>query len=135
MYYFPVGKIQTEMGFSQPLVGIFLIPVTASFWCIIFWARKSPKLNRLNIFKFMILALVPFFIAFIKSEPLTSILVYDINDHSKRPSFIILLLIAFAVLITQAKIVYSMLSIALLIIFYNLSVGMSFVSYYTLFYS
>ena len=40
MFYLPVGQITTEMGVVQPIIGVWLIPVTASLGMFYYFGRN-----------------------------------------------------------------------------------------------
>jgi len=96
LFYFDSGNINTEMGYDQALIGIILIPVTASFGCLFFWQRLSIELKRRDIIKFLFIGLIPVILSFYFSD-VKSILEYNIDDVSRRPPFLILLPIVMSI--------------------------------------
>lgn len=103
MFYFGVGSIQTEMGSKQSFLGVMLIPVTASFGIFLFYCRNSLQYNVRNLFKFILIGSIPIVLAIGNNDGLLSVFSYSINDASRRPSFLVLLPISIAALISFFK--------------------------------
>lgn len=103
MFYFGVGNIQSEMGSKQSFLGVMLIPVTASFGIFLFYCRDSLQYTIRNLFKFILIGSIPVALAMGNGDGVLSVFGYSINDATRRPSFLILLPISIAALVSFLK--------------------------------
>jgi hypothetical protein len=98
--YYVFQNITTEYGFNQPLWGIFLVPITASFgvsFCI--GRRVLIRDWSKNYKRLLVLLALPFFLATVFGFTINDIIDYSIYDTDRRPPFLILLSIFFCIFI------------------------------------
>ena len=128
MFYLNTGFINTEMGFNQSFFGVLLLPVTSSFGCLFFWERASFSLSRRDIIRLFIIASIPIILCYIETGSVMSLLQYTIYDYKQRPSFLILMPIALAILVgSYLQLFWQRLMLALLILYFF---GNIFLAYY-----
>lgn len=137
MFYLPLERIYTEFGYSQSIVGIFLIPVTCSFGLLFFFSRKITSLSNIEMLRYSLIGLLPIVINLIFSEKpflesIWSTLTYSYNSASPRPSFLILVPIILSIYVSQWK--YNLVVIILALSYVFLKSGAvgsdNFILYY-----
>ncbi|MDA9277879.1 hypothetical protein N9P85_00620 [Amylibacter sp.] len=119
------GDVITEFGFEQPVMDIFLIPVTGSFGLFFLWRRFSPfRLDNYNTLKLGIVVLTVFIINACELQ----YNVFDVlgfrtdNFSDRRPIFIILIPIYISLVLTRFRIsknIYFIATFTLVIVYFN----------------
>jgi len=100
MFYYSWGILE-EFGTNQPILGIFLIPVTAIFGSLFLYKRYTLELNRYELSKLFLIGLIPLVLNY---NDLNNLICYTIYDASRRPKFLILLPIVLSAFIKYLSI-------------------------------
>lgn len=115
MFYYSWGILE-EFGTNQPVLGIFLIPVTAIFGSLFLYKRNTLKFQRYDIIKLIFIGLIPILLNF---NDFINLVSYTVYDASRRPKFLILLPIVISAFLVYMS--FSRKLIPVLVIIYLMS--------------
>ncbi len=99
-----------EFGFKQPLIDIFLIPITAGFGAFFIWKRfKQFKITFKQTIKLLIvISIILIFNFIVKKYDILSFFLYKVSDYElRRPSLFIIIPIFLALVVASLKFNYN----------------------------